>query len=181
MHEIGGSSGSWIKCSPVSLLLGYPIRNRTCVVLILRSWGGVGWDVNVHVKLPIYLMLRHWWGGVGWGGMLTSMWSCPYTWCYTPLMGWGEMGWGWRLKHSEHENLFRLCGTQVAKSWQNKTRKWKTRAAAEISTWHPRSASVGRETEIFEKLVRCEGKRPQKTKTPAGQQILNHSWKQNQC
>ena len=40
-------------------------------VLIFPSWGvvgwGVGWDVNVPVKLHIYvmLMLRQGWGGVG--------------------------------------------------------------------------------------------------------------------
>ena len=34
-------------------------------VLIFPIWGGVGWDVNVHVKLHTYVMLRQGWGGVG--------------------------------------------------------------------------------------------------------------------
>ena len=37
------------------------------------GWGGVGWDVNVHVT---FMMLRWSWGSVGWGGMLTFMWRC---------------------------------------------------------------------------------------------------------
>ena len=34
------------------------------------GWGGVGWDVNVHVKLHLYVMLRY----------------------ATPLMGWDVAG-----------------------------------------------------------------------------------------
>ena len=48
---------------------------RSCyaddVTLIIWGWGGVGWDVNVHVTL---MMLRCSSGvGEGWGGMLTFM------------------------------------------------------------------------------------------------------------
>ena len=60
-----------------------------CIIYIFDdgvSWGGVGWDVNVHVTL---MMLRWSWGGVGWGGMLTFM-LC--SWCYVDHgVGWGGM------------------------------------------------------------------------------------------
>ena len=52
---------------------------------------------------------------MGWGGMLTFMWNCTHTWCFVK----------WRFTHAEHENLFQLCGTQVAKLWHMQTREWK--------------------------------------------------------
>ena len=51
------------------------------------GWGGVGWDVNVHVHVTL-MMLRWSWGGVGWGGMLTFMFMLRW-WCSVGGVGWG--------------------------------------------------------------------------------------------
>ena len=65
-----------------------------CVLLFLFDdgpWGGVGWDVNVHVHVTL-MMLRWSWGGVGWdvnvhahgvgrGGMLAFMFMLRW-WCF---------------------------------------------------------------------------------------------------
>ena len=60
-----------------------PVYIGSCWLLELRQqlrtrgvggWGGVGWDVNVHVNLRQQLMLRtRGGGGGGWGGMSTYM------------------------------------------------------------------------------------------------------------
>ena len=66
--------------------------------LLLRgAWGGVGWDVNVHLHLHTTWMLRccyvgH---GLGWGGMLTFICTCTPRGCYVAAtwgMGWGGVG-----------------------------------------------------------------------------------------
>ena len=55
------------------------------------GWGGVG-HVNVRVNLLRFLMLRWWWGGVGWG-MLTFVWTCWGSWCYSDDgVWWGGVG-----------------------------------------------------------------------------------------
>ena len=42
-------------------------RSSWCYAHAGVGWGGMGWDVNVHVNLQKQLMLRT--RGVGWGGM----------------------------------------------------------------------------------------------------------------
>ena len=91
---------------------------------------GVGWDVNVHVKLHTYVMLRQGWDGVGWGGMLTFMWSylsCTHTWCYV------RDGVGWdgnvhvKFPHirdalssgGSHMLSMKTCFSSVALKWPN--------------------------------------------------------------
>ena len=72
------------------------------------GWGGVGWDVNVHVNLRQQLMLRT--RGVGgWGGMLTFMWTCGSSWCYAHA-GWGG-GWGGML------TFMWTCGRMLTFMW----------------------------------------------------------------
>ena len=50
--------------------VGWDVNVHVTLMMLRWSWGGVGWDVNVHVML---MKLRWSWGGVGWGGMLTFM------------------------------------------------------------------------------------------------------------
>ena len=63
--------------------VGWDVNVHVTLMMLRWSWGGVGWDVNVHVTL----MILCWsWGGVGWEvnvhvTLLMLRWS------------WGGVGW----------------------------------------------------------------------------------------
>ena len=60
------------------------------------GWDGVGWDVNVQLKLLPVLTLRWWWGwvGVGWDGVgwdVNAQLKLLQSWCYGDMSESGSL------------------------------------------------------------------------------------------